>query len=119
MHSILRLLATLATLMLMTAASACGGEQARDKALRAAVDSLIPALERLSGLPARNPINLGTKTKAEVREYVTQQLDKEMPSAEMNGIQGTYAALGLIPDTLDLRRLLLELYAEQVAGYYD
>jgi hypothetical protein len=120
MRSTLRLVSTfLAPLLLTAGASACGGEQSRDRALRAAVDSLLPGLERLSGLPARSPINLGTKTKAEVREYVTQQLDKEMPAAELGGIQGTYAALGLIPDTLDLRGLLLELYAEQVAGYYD
>src|SRR5687768_11942153 len=109
MRSILRLVGTLAGPLLVTVlARACGGEQARDKALRAAVDSLLPDLERLSGLPARSPINLGTKTKAEVREYVTRQLDKEMPESEMKGIQGTYAAFGLIPDTLDLRRLLLE-----------
>jgi hypothetical protein len=120
MHATLRLLSTLlAPLLLTAAASACGGEQARDRALRAAVDSLLPGLERLSGLPARNPINLGTKSKAEVRQYVTEQLDKELPAAELRGIQGTYAAFGLIPDTLDLRKLLLELYAEQVAGYYD
>jgi hypothetical protein len=31
----------------------------------------------------------------------------------------TYVALGLIPDTLELRPLLLDLYTEQVMGYYD
>src|SRR5207253_8954415 len=44
---------------------------------------------------------------------------KEMPPAEMNGIQASYAALGLIPDTLNLHDLLVALYTEQVAGYYD
>jgi hypothetical protein len=30
-----------------------------------------------------------------------------------------YALFGLVPDTLDLRGLLLDLYTEQVAGFYD
>jgi hypothetical protein len=34
-------------------------------------------------------------------------------------VQATYALLGLIPDTLDLAALLLDLYTEQIVGYYD
>jgi len=34
-------------------------------------------------------------------------------------VQRAYRAFRLIPDTLDLRRLILDLYAEQVAGFYD
>src|SRR5207248_2630345 len=98
----------------------CRGQTKEDDAaLRAQVDSLIPALERLSGLPSHNVIKLGTKTRAQVRDYVVHQLAKEMPPAEMNGIQASYAALGLIPDTLNLHDLLVALYTEQVAGYYD
>ena len=31
----------------------------------------------------------------------------------------SYALLGLVPDTLDLRAVLLSLYTEQVAGFYE
>jgi hypothetical protein len=34
-------------------------------------------------------------------------------------MQAAYRLFGLLPDTLDLERLLLDLYGEQVAGYYD
>ena len=37
----------------------------------------------------------------------------------MRGLETAYRLFGLLPDTLDLRRLLLDLYTEQVAGYYD
>ena len=33
--------------------------------------------------------------------------------------EGAGFALGPLPDTLQLRSLLLDLYTEQVAGYYD
>jgi hypothetical protein len=37
----------------------------------------------------------------------------------MRGLETAYRLFGLLPDTLALRTLLLDLYAEQVAGYYD
>ena len=37
----------------------------------------------------------------------------------MRGLETAYRLFGLLPDTLELRGLLLDLYAEQVAGYYD
>ncbi len=37
----------------------------------------------------------------------------------MRGLETTYRLFGLLPDTLQLRALLLDLYTEQVAGYYD
>jgi hypothetical protein len=47
------------------------------------------------------------------------RLDEEMPPAEREIVRRTYVALGLLPDTLDLEALLLDLYTEQVLGYYD
>ena len=100
--------------------SACRGEQrANDPALEAAVDSLMPRLERLSGLKKLRPITMKHQSREELREYVLQRIEEEMPPEELNGIRAAYAALGLVPDTLDLRALLLDLYTEQVAGYYD
>ena len=37
----------------------------------------------------------------------------------MRGLETAYRLFGLLPDTLELRALLLDLYTEQVAGYYD
>ncbi|HEX9108792.1 MAG TPA: hypothetical protein VF832_16215 [Longimicrobiales bacterium] len=87
--------------------------------VRAVVDSLLPRLQQLAGLRAEQPIRIGYRTRAEVRAYVVHQLDRDMPPEQMAGIQQAYAALGLIPDTMNLRRLLIDLYAEQVGGYYD
>ncbi len=110
------------TLAIALTSTACRAQDraARDTArVRAVVDSLLPRLEALTGLSEERPIRIGYRTRSEVRTYVVHQLDKDMPPAEAAGIEGTYAALGLIPDTLHLRRLLLDLYTEQVSGYYD
>jgi hypothetical protein len=102
--------------------SSCRGQQPKsvdDPALAAAVDSLMPQLEKLSGLKKLKPITMRHQTREELRKYVTDRLREEMPPEEMDGIHAAYAALGLVPDTVDLEKLLLDLYTEQVAGYYD
>jgi hypothetical protein len=54
-----------------------------------------------------------------VRAYLLRKLDEELPPSKLSGLETAYRLFGLLPDTLDLRPLLLELYTEQVAGYYD
>jgi hypothetical protein len=58
-------------------------------------------------------------SKEAVQTYIMGRLDKEFPSSKREGMQAAYRLFGLLPDSLDLERLLLDLYGEQVAGYYD
>jgi hypothetical protein len=54
-----------------------------------------------------------------VRAYLIGKLDEELPPARLRGLETAYRLFGLLPDTLQLRALLLDLYTEQVAGFYD
>jgi hypothetical protein len=83
------------------------------------VTEMMPQLERLSGLERRELIRLREQDRDAVRNYVEARLREEMPDEHLEGVRATYALLGLIPDTLNLRALLLDLYTEQVLGYYD
>ncbi len=106
-------------LALALTAPACRGQEAAEPGLQAMVDSLLPRLEALSGLEARAPIRVARQDRDAMRAYVEAQLEEELPPAELEGVRAAYVAFGLIPDTLELRRLLLDLYTEQVVGYYD
>ena len=48
-----------------------------------------------------------------------RKLDEELPPKRLHGLETTYRLFGLLPDTLQLRPLLIDLYTEQVAGFYD
>ena len=110
-----------AMLAISLTASACKGQQGNevDPALTAAADSLMPQLELFSGLHKLRPITMRQQSRDQLRKYVQERLHAEIPPEEMKGMQAAYTALGLLPDTLNLEKLLLDLYAEQVAGYYD
>ena len=92
---------------------------AQDAGIARMVDSLRPAVERAAGLSFKGPTRSALKTREEVRKYLLDKLGKEYPPARQEGIEAVYRLLGLIPDTLDLKALLLDLLTEQVAGFYD
>ena len=87
--------------------------------LRQAVDQMMPAVERATGLRfKKHPVVL-RRSRAQVRDYVIHKFDHDLPPGELAGVQASYRLLGLLPDTIDLRRTMVDLLTEQVAGYYD
>src|SRR2546425_4607823 len=87
--------------------------------LRQVVQQMVPAVERATGLTFKRPPVVQRRTRAQVRDYVIHKFDSDLPPAELAGAQAAYRMFGLLPDTLDLRATLVDLYTEQVAGYFD
>ncbi len=83
------------------------------------VDSLRPAVERAAGLRFKRPPRAEIRTREQVRTYVVHQLEEALPGHKVEGLEAAYRLLGLLPDTLELRRLMLDLFTEQIAGYYE
>jgi hypothetical protein len=83
------------------------------------VDSLRAPVERVTGLHFKSPPRSALRSREQVRDYLIRKLDEELPTPKMQGLQTAYRLFGMLPDTLRLRTLLLDLYTEQVAGYYD
>src|SRR6185436_18795800 len=80
---------------------------------------VIPRVERAVGLKFRTPPRLAIRTNEQVHAYLTAKLDQDMPPEELEQITVAYRLLHLIPDTLNMRALLVALYSEQVVGYFD
>jgi hypothetical protein len=59
------------------------------------------------------------RTKEQVREFLLKKFDEDTPADELKGEESAYKLLGLLPDSLDLRKFLLAVLTEQVIGYYD
>jgi hypothetical protein len=104
---------------------ACRGEarqetQARgDDALARLVDSLRAPVEQATGLRFTSPPRSAMRSREQVREYLISKLDEELSPRRLRGLETAYRLFGLLSDTLQLRQLLLDLYTEQVAGFYD
>lgn len=90
-----------------------------DPELRAMAAELLPGLASRSGLELREPVRLERRSRAQLEAYLQARLDEEVSEEEAGHIQESYGLLGLFPGELDLRDLLLDVYGEQVAGFYD
>lgn len=87
--------------------------------VRAAVEAVLPEVERAVGLPFLTTPEVAVRSREQVRAYVDATIEEELPPEEIERLTLAYRLFGLIPDSLDLAALLLELYTEQVVGYYE
>ena len=110
------------TLVFMAAAiGACRGDSpgSNEAVMARLVDSLRVPVERATGLAFKTTPRSAIRSRRQVRNYLVRKLDEELPQSKLRGMEAAYRLFGLLPDTLGLRSLLLDLYTEQVAGYYD
>lgn len=105
--------------------AACRGDapaaaQQLDQAeLEALVDTLMPKVEDAAGLRFTSRPAVAVRSKEQVRTFLLAKLAKELPPARVEGLVAAYRLLGLLPDSLDLSTLFVDLYTEQIAGFYE
>jgi hypothetical protein len=105
---------------LVLAATACDRRRnVGEGAYAGRVAEAVPKIEKATGLTFKTPPKLETRTRAQVREFLLRKFNESTPAEQLRGEELAYKLFGLLPDTMDLRRFLLELLTEQIVGYYD
>ncbi len=85
--------------------------------LRSELDRLIEVTQEVRGLQFIEPPKIVVVTDAELERRVREDLAEELDDIEID--QAVFELLGLLEEDRDLERLYLDLYGEQVAGFYD
>ncbi|HKR09559.1 MAG TPA: hypothetical protein VJS39_10245 [Gemmatimonadaceae bacterium] len=112
--------ASLAGVLLVALVSACESQkQGYQGPYATEVREAIPMIERAVGLKYKTPPKIETRTKEQVREFVTRQFTDSLAMHDIAGQEAAYKRLGMIPDTLKLQPFLTSLLEEQIVGYYD
>ena len=83
------------------------------------VAKIVPKLEQQIGLKFKTLPKLEIRTRDEVKNFLEKKFTEEMPAGELAASERVYKRFGLLPDTVNLSKLLLALLSEQVIGYYD
>lgn len=104
--------------MALAVVAAPASAQQRAAIIRMA-DSLVPYVEGASGLTFQHAPALGMRTRSEVRSYIATEFDREFPPERLRDVAVTYHLLGLLPDTAGLGKMLIDLHAQEIRGYYD
>lgn len=112
---------SLVVVLLFALVPACESQKkpAYEGPYAAEVRQAIPMIERAVRLQFKAPPKVETRSKAQVREFVTRQFTDSLAMRDIAGQEAAYKRLGMIPDTLKLQPFLTGLLEEQIVGYYD
>lgn len=106
-------------LLAALALAGCRGESEEGGPFARRVRESVPKIERATGLRFKRPPVIESRSKEDVRRFVEQQITDPRAARELEGTERLYKRLGMLPDSLDVRKLLAALLEEQIVGYYD
>ncbi|MEJ5185756.1 MAG: hypothetical protein WHT46_01570 [Candidatus Geothermincolales bacterium] len=86
---------------------------------RTEVQAVKDQVERARGLRAPREVSVRHMSRADLKAKILEDLEEERPQQELRSAEEIMKMLGLIPQDLDLESLLVDLYTEQIGGFYD
>lgn len=90
----------------------------REQILRIALE-IEGDVEDLRGLKFKNHVSLQTIGPDKLKEYLNTALNEVLPQSKIDAYEVVFYQLGFINQPIDFKDLMIKLYSEQVAGFYD
>lgn len=91
----------------------------RDPELDRKVEEMLPRIAEFAHLPAGRVPAARRADAATLEAYLLERIATEYPDDMLEDVALAYQTFGLLPDSVDLRALLVDLLLEQAVGYYD
>lgn len=89
------------------------------EALAAEMDAIEQQVIEMRGLQPTGPVDRKFMTVEEVKQRTLDDFNEDTTPEEWADYTHTMVAYGMVPPEIDLYNLLLRLYSEGVAGFYD
>ncbi len=83
------------------------------------INKIIRSVSEIRGLKPLAPISLDYMTREQLRAKLEKDINKDYPPSEAEADERVLREFGLISGDLDLHKLYLDLYTEQIGGFYD
>jgi len=85
----------------------------------ATIEAIESEMEDLRGLEETSPMTRTLMTREELGLYLEQQFEDDYPPEEVAVDTRVLAAFNFVPEQIDLRQVLVDLYSSQVLGMYE
>jgi hypothetical protein len=82
-------------------------------------DEMLQITARLRGLDPKAPISRGVKNRAEISQFVNEQVKENYADAEIQQESKLLRILDLLPPSTNYKDIIVNLYTEQIGGFYD
>ena len=85
-----------------------------------AADRIAREIEQIRGLTFKQPVRVATQSVADFGEYVSRQLDKEVPESIRHHYGTIVHTLGLYRGPpIDFSSMMMAVMSSQMGAYYD
>ena len=92
-------------------------EEAQD--LFKSLDEILQFASKQSGLPIKHEIKHKLTSRDEVQSFVEKRMKEDPDAKRMEQSEFVMKKFGLLPADFNLRKFMVSMLREQVAGYYD
>src|SRR3954451_14282482 len=83
---------------------------------KGAFEKLLPGLRKI---PFKHEVKRDVTKREAMKAMLLKEFDEDMTPAEFRANEMSMKAFGLVPRTLDLKPLLIQVYSEEIAAFYD
>jgi len=83
------------------------------------VDEILNFVSKDTKLPIKNPVKRELAGREQVRRFVLTHMQEDKDAQRLQRSEASMKKFGLLPQEFDLRKFLVDLLEDQVAGYYD
>lgn len=81
-----------------------------------AFEHLLPSMRKL---PFKNEVERDVTAREDLRAFLVKELDEDQTPAEFHGDEVGMKALGFLPREADYKEIMVQVYAEEIAAFYD
>jgi hypothetical protein len=101
------------------APSAAAASGSVHSALLQSADELVREVANLRGLPPKTTIARGVLSREQIVEKQRARIAKHLTPEDIRREAGVLKRMGLLPPDMNYEKTVFELFADQVAGFYD
>ncbi len=83
------------------------------------VDEILKFASKETNLPIKQPVKRQLVTREQVRSYILKHMEEDRDTQRLQRSAASLKKFGLVPRDFDLRKFILDVLQDQVAGYYD
>jgi len=81
-----------------------------------AFEALLPGLRKL---PFKSEVKRDVTAREDLKAFLIKEIDEDMTPAEFRASELGMKALGFIPADFDLKEMMIKVYSEEIAAFYD
>ncbi|AMV39456.1 hypothetical protein [Planctomyces sp. SH-PL62] len=81
-----------------------------------AFEKILPRLRRI---PFKHEVKRDVTKREKLQDMLLKEFEEDMTPAEFEANEKSLKAFGLLPTDMDLKKLLVDVYSEEIAAYYD